>query len=412
MIKAIASFICLTHLLGWVQCSAVTQNKLDKQFSIKLHSAKTTKLGTYYQPETCYFGKIEIGSEKQEFDVLFDMSFDDMIIPNAEDYVPLPYLHHHQGFKTKADGSHTCNTANISISYRGGKFGNIACFDNVTLKTIDAGQRLFKYKFIVAENGYSTIDLSDLRVDGFIGLSPKEMCMGGLYPTFIKSMQINGIIENATFSIYLDGKDNDGEITFGGVNTKHLSEYMSWYPSISSDVWALTMKPVYLGGDVVSCADRFCRAVFSSSVNDFYGPPADVYRIYSLLGVNERNGIPYLIDQTKITTAPNITFVIGKKLYSITPDCYMSKSYESYYLNIFPIKHGDFKSEWILGTNFMSSYVTAYDLDKRQIGIAQVYKPPIEQAPLASYTQPTVIYSTSYGKYSGSKNQAILDDGM
>lgn len=356
---------CLISLISSLgNADASTKDNLIR---IPLNTILTLKKEPFTQPEIIHFTRVSIGTPEQEFKIRFDLSSNELFVPNLERHKLHQFLHYYLGFS--CEESKTCTRLSVQnqILYEGYRFEGDLYDDYVHFPTRNNRTLSYTQKFLGIRNAYG--NLEHIKVDGYFGLGT-SLDTKNRQPGILKSLYQEREIDNLQFSFWFNmvgDVENGGELILGGIDNQRLVGDMIWHQSATKDHWSLKLKPVAVGANLVSCIETTCSAVLSTSVSDIYGPPDDVYRIYDLLGVNLNYGLPFL-NFTMVLKAPTITLMLDNVRYQFAPSSYISSSLYGYYVNIFPKSSGNIENEWILGTSFLSAYYTAFDLTTNQIG--------------------------------------------
>merc|ERR1719334_934974 len=107
------------------------------------------------------------------------------------------------------------------------------------------------------------------------------------------------------------------------------------------------------------------------------GPRSEINAINKKIGGAPIPGGEYLIDCSTISSLPTITFVIGGKAFSLTPEQYMLKiAQQGLEICISALQGMELPSEkgplWILGDVFIGPYYTEFDLGQNRVGFAKM----------------------------------------
>lgn len=343
--------------------------------------------GTLGQPVINYYTQINIGSPAKSFYIQFDTDLQDSFVPHYEWSPFKNNLHYGKGFQCKV--SSTCKKTDhtVTIEYQHCKLTGKPYNDLLTL--VDAQSSSQRYPVSLRQGFLAMSDASDARfknlpVDGFFGLGPR--IHSSTTPNLLVALHNAGYIDNLQFSYWinpvLDSRQG-GELILGGVDVNRFQGKIYWHPiSGLSTRWSIGLQQVILGHQTVSsCAasgPSRCEAVISSATNEIYGPKGDVDRIYGLLNTTRQpsTGLE-LIDCRRLAKLPVLAMVIDGIPYTLLPSNYVRRmttgsifKTETCYVAILPNTDRSNTRTWTLGTNFLGSYYTIFDITYGQVGFA------------------------------------------
>lgn len=366
-IMQLKAFIYTLLLIGLVQlinpvepAASIISIPLEKELSQSLDNPK--------QLDMIHYVNVELGTPGKGFKVKLDLKFNELFVPHYEWTKINPYLHFKTGFLCSKSISCEKLSKDYTIFYEGAQLSGNVCRDILTLHRSNNALVSFPQTFLTVKEAKKR-DLSGDIVDGYFGLGPIQQ--GTKKQGLIKALNDAKLIELMKFSMWFNMNKltrSGGELVLGGVDVSRYNGEISWHRMLSSDIWALNLQYVYLGEKQVSA--QVGRAILSSTTSGIYGPSSMVGKIYNSFSTKEKNGIVY-VDCNMIDIGPMITFIMDNIRYGMHPSNYIIKSLDNKcYLNIFPTTASD--NDWILGTSFLSSYYTVFDITYGQIGFASV----------------------------------------
>ncbi|KYQ60562.1 Lysosomal aspartic protease [Trachymyrmex zeteki] len=106
-----------------------------------------------------------------------------------------------------------------------------------------------------------------------------------------------------------------GELILGGSNPARYEGEFTYVNVTHKGYWQFTMDKVQIGASTV-CANG-CQAIIDTGTSDLAGPSWDIATINELIGVIAPNG-ETIVDCDQISNLPNVDFVIGDKIFSLT----------------------------------------------------------------------------------------------
>lgn len=315
---------------------------------------------TFYQVE------VNLGLPERKFSAAFDISTSDTIVPttNATDHISFE----NDGiYISRKSETSRCVVSYYTTEYRGQRLAGSVYKERLSLKsTNNQSNSVNPFYLMATDERKEFLDACDWKAYLIIGLGPNENNRDGRRG-FVTSLMAAGHINSLQFSISFKDKNQAGQILFGGTDRRLYEGDLSLHKIVSTNEWALNLKPVLLGSEVVGCTAS-CKAILSTMTSDIRGPTEQVSKIYNLLGVVINNGLATLPSATSIVDLPTLTFVIDGKQYSYPPELYTNRAEGVTYLGI--VQDHSLKNDWILGTDFLSKYYTAYDFPGQTVGIA------------------------------------------
>merc|ERR1712039_430181 len=171
-----------------------------------------------------------------------------------------------------------------------------------------------------------------------------------------------------------------GELVLGGVDPAHHGGDFSYVPVIETvpgkwGYWTLAMDDAKVNGKSVTSVRK---AIVDSGTSLLAVPTADIKKIADAVGAKQVLPIPpfnkeYTIDCD--TPGPDIEFVISGKSYTLKKADYVLNEGGKCLLGVLgldvPAPAGPL---YILGDVFMRAYYVKFDVDKKQLGFAQIKK--------------------------------------
>ena len=98
----------------------------------------------------------------------------------------------------------------------------------------------------------------------------------GQLPPFMNAVA-QGTIKDPVYGIFIGGKGNKGEITFGGVNEHHLeAKTMVKTKIVAGDEIVIQMDKLVFGGVELCKKGANCKALIDTGCSSFWGPAASV----------------------------------------------------------------------------------------------------------------------------------------
>ncbi|KYN16999.1 Lysosomal aspartic protease [Trachymyrmex cornetzi] len=212
------------------------------------------------------------------------------------------------------------------------------------------------------------------KFDGILGMGYLEISSKRMTPVFINMIE-QGLVELPVFSIYINRHVNPlyavgGELILGGSNFARYEGEFTYVNVTRKGYWQFTMDKVQIGGSTV-CANG-CQAVIDTGTSTLVGPSWDIATINEQIGVIAPNG-ETIVDCDQISNLPNVDFVIGGKIFSLTSKDYIlifkNKQNEMECISYFQKNYVEYPS-WILSNVFIRRYYTKFDMGHHRMGFA------------------------------------------
>lgn len=292
-----------------------------------------------------YYGEVEIGTPGQPFMVIFDTGSSNLWVPNRKFGVHRIYDH------TKSS-SYKANGTEFNIMYGSGPVSGFLSQDHVKIGDLHINDQYFAEVNVTKGLGPAYY-LG--KFDGILGLAFDSISVDHLKTPFHNLIE-DGKLDEPVFAFYL-GNQKDGELTFGGVDKDHFQGELSYVDVTSVTYWSIVLDAIE-SGDVK--LTNVHKAIVDSGTSLIAGPKEQVAALAAAVGAHKFIMGEYLISCT--TPAPDISFVINGKTYTLTRDEYVIKSGP---VCLFAFMGIDIPAPagplWILGDVFMRKYYTVFD---------------------------------------------------
>ncbi|KAL4116397.1 hypothetical protein PRIC2_011851 [Phytophthora ramorum] len=292
-----------------------------------------------------YYGAISIGSPPQPFSVIFDTGSSNLWVPNKKFGAHKVYDH---------DASHTykANGTEFKIQYGSGPVSGFLSQDELQLGGLTVADQFFAEVNVTKGLGPAYY-LG--KFDGLFGLAFDTISVDHLKTPFHRMIQ-QGLLDDPVFAFYL-GDQKDGELTFGGVDKAHYKGELEYVDVTSATYWSVALDAVETKGEKLTDVHK---AIVDSGTSLIAGPKDQVAKLAKLVGAYKFIMGEYLISCT--AAAPDISFVLNGKTYTLTKDEYTLKSGP---LCLFAFMGIDIPAPagplWILGDVFMRKHYTVFD---------------------------------------------------
>ncbi|KAK4069066.1 hypothetical protein Trihar35433_5645 [Trichoderma harzianum] len=348
-----------------------------------------------------YYADFSIGTPPQKLSFLLDTGSSDTWVNSVKaDLCTEPSVQQSVGefcykqFNPSRSSSYKSSTEDFDISYLDGRriqgtyFKDTVTINNATVKNQQLG-----------------LALISVRGTGIMGLGFQENVAADVkYPTIIDNMVSQNVIPVPAFSLYLnDLQTSQGGILFGGVDTDKFHDGLATLPlqplpASIAKTQDIVMYNVQLNGFKASTVDT--PAVNGSAILDSGStisllPDAVVQAIWKKYGVVNIRGVPIpFVDCGKANSKDTFNFQFTNKtikvpidemvinnLASVQDDIQSDPTLSSLFKGWSGVctfgmssttGYGITSDQFILlGDTFLRSAYVVYDLQNKQIGIAQ-----------------------------------------
>ncbi|XP_071370936.1 nothepsin [Centroberyx affinis] len=316
-----------------------------------------------------YYGEITLGTPEQNFSVVFDTGSADLWVPSS--YCVSEACALHQRFKAFESTTFRHDGRMFGIHYGSGHLLGVMARE--TLKV--AGVTVVNQEFgeAVYEPGATFVMA---RFDGVLGMAYPSLAEILGNPVF-DNMMSQKAVEQPVFSFYLSrksGGDPDGELLLGGTDEALYSGPINWLPVTAKGYWQIKMDSVAVQG-VSSFCPHGCQAIVDTGTSLIAGPTNDILNLQQLIGATPTNIGEYLVDCTRLSSLPHVTFVLGGTEYSLTAERYVRKEVlAGHQLCFSGFQAVDILSPegplWILGDVFLTEFYSVFDRGQDRLGLA------------------------------------------
>jgi len=335
--------------------------------SVQKRSHQVESADTKIVHKTAYYGRIEAGTPRQPFTVVFDTGSGNLMVPST--YCQSRACTMHKRFDRKssataedieADGSRSKKGAprdQITVTFGTGEISGVFLRDDVCI-----GNLCSNVHFVGATD--ETDDpFTSFNFDGVLGLALPEMSQGpdfSLMDHLVRSKKL----KRDLFSVFLsDSAAENSEVTFGDVKQDRMASDMFWEPvSRNTGYWQVQIKDIAINNKPQNlCSD--CQVAVDTGTSQLAGPTEVINDLSSRLDVKG--------DCSNYNDLPNLGFVMGEHVLNLKPQDYVDKDGERCEVALMPLDvpppNGPL---FIFGDPFLRKYYTAYDRERNQVGFA------------------------------------------
>merc|ERR1719375_3116832 len=317
--------------------------------------------------KTAYYGKVEIGTPRQSFTVVFDTGSGNLMVPSTFCHTHAYTMHRRFDRKAsataediEADGSLSKKGAlrdQITVTFGTGEITGVFLQDDVCIGNLCTNI------FFVGATDETDDPFTSFRFDGVLGLALPEMSQGKDF-NFMTHLVENKALKKPLFSVFLSDSDiENSEITFGDIKNEHMATNMVWEPvSRDTGYWQVQIQDITINNKKQSlCAD--CQVAVDTGTSQLAGPTDVINDLSNRLNVKK--------DCSNYKDLPDLGFVMGEHILNLKPQDYVDKGSDGCEVSLMPLDvpppNGPL---FIFGDPFLRKYYTAYDRESNKVGFA------------------------------------------
>jgi hypothetical protein len=317
--------------------------------------------------KTAYYGRVEVGTPKQAFTVVFDTGSGNLMLPST--YCRSRACTMHRRFDRKAsattedieaDGSPSRRGAprdQITVTFGTGEISGVFMQDDVCIGSLCTSVRF------VGATDETDDPFTSFNFDGVLGLALPQMAQGPEFSIMDNLVQSKAL-KQPIFSVFLsDSEAENSEITFGDIKQDHMASDMFWQPvSRPTGYWQVEIADVTIDNKKQGlCKD--CQVAVDTGTSQLAGPTDVINELSRRLNVKT--------DCSNFHQLPTLGFVMGEQILNLKPNDYVDKGPDGCEVSLMPLDvpppNGPL---FIFGDPFLRKYYTAYDRTNNRVGFA------------------------------------------
>ncbi|KAL6193519.1 hypothetical protein ACLB2K_034603 [Fragaria x ananassa] len=349
-----------------------------------------------------FYGEIGIGSPTQTFAVVFDTGSSNLWVPSSRCILSVG-CYFHSKYRATMSSTYTKIGIHCKIPYGSGSVSGYFSGDNVKV-----GDIIVKDQEFVEVTREGFVAFLAARFDGVFGLGFQDISVGEATPVWYNMVQ-QGRMSQKIFSIWLNHDPESpvgGEIVFGGYDWKHFTGDHTYVPISHKGYWQIEVGDIIVADFSTGFCKGGCAAIVDSGTSLLAGPTTVVAQINHAIGAEglaslECKNVVYtygnlmwdylvsglceklpnpvrrsFVNCDNLAAMPDVSFVIGNKTFTLTPEQYILKVEErcsTVCLSGFvaldvPPPQGPL---WVLGALFLGAYHTVFDFGNLRVGFAK-----------------------------------------
>jgi len=216
------------------------------------------------------------------------------------------------------------------------------------------------------------------KFDGILGMGFVTISVDHVTPVWYNIIS-QGLVSSQVFSFWLSqtaSKTQGGELTLGGIDTKRYTGQISYAPLTSETYWEFMVSDFQLNGQSLNwCTSAGCKAICDTGTSLIVGPKKEIDALNVKLGAKVFNGEGIFTSCSVINSLPNITVVINKVNFVLTPTDYVlkitSQGQTDCISGFYGLDLGSLGPLYIMGDVFIATYTTIFDFANERVGWAK-----------------------------------------
>lgn len=313
-----------------------------------------------------YFATVQIGEENTDFRVLMDSGSADFWIPSTS----CQNCGGHAAIGPEISGTFEDTQSEFTVTYGTGDVAGTTVIDDAVI----AGLKLKSLKFGAVTQESNDFSDPSVPFDGLMGLAQSILANQQGVPTPIEQLAAEGQVSSAQMGYHLarlsDG-ENDGEITFGGVDASKYNGSLTEFPNVNNQgFWEGAMDDVSVNGKSLGLSGR--TAILDTGTTLLIAPAPDAEAIHAAIPGARSDGQGGFT--LPCTTNATLSLTFAGTAFNIRPD-------DLTFLPVSDDLKGDCVSgissgtiggvnEWLVGAVFLKNVYFATDVGSNMIGLA------------------------------------------
>jgi hypothetical protein len=310
---------------------------------------------------TQYFGKLEVGTPVQEFNVIYDTGSANTWVYGNKCGHPACKAQGRSKYNMEASTSHQESThETIELNYGSGDVRGTIETETCGIGGIQA--KNYKMITITDVNEGSQQPFTNGRFDGVVGLAFSGVAKNGMQPIMDNMMEHNPDMKMFSFFLGSTPGASGSALYMGGVDqSKTVDQQWRFHAVSREEYWQVKMTKVSIGGaDVITCPDGGCKVAIDSGTSLLTGPSESIRLVTGPIVEKVHE------DCSNYRELPSLSFWIDDVEYPIRGDDYImffkDGTQDVCIVAVTPLDVAAPKGPlWILGDVFMRRYYTVFD---------------------------------------------------
>jgi hypothetical protein len=313
-----------------------------------------------------YFTEIEIGSSNTKMYVLIDTGASGTWVMGSNCKSKACLVHN--TFDPSSSTTYKSTGDVLDFQYGSGTVSGVYGTDTLSLAGFDINMK-------IGVANITSDDFLGFPIDGILGFSRAGQTSPGLMDALVS----NKIITSKIFCIHLNRNSdgtNDGEISFGAVDTSKYTGSINYSPLAQDDgSWTIAIDKIAAGTTNTGVTGAIAYIDTGTSYACVSASAAKL--LHSVIpGSSTNSGGYWLVPcDTKI----NLSFTFSGVTYNIPPEDWIaSGSGDLCFSNFYPKNCLENENAWLLGDLFLKNVYTVFDEDQGRIGKCLLSRPRLD----------------------------------
>jgi len=305
--------------------------------------------------------------------VIFDTGSSNLWIPSSKCPITNIACRTHHRYTESASSTYKANGTSFAIQYGTGSVSGFLSEDVVGIGGLNVKGQTFGEA--LQEPGLTFVVA---KFDGLLGLAFESISVDSAIPLWYNILS-QKLVSSPIFSFWLSQDPTasvGGELTLGGVDSSKYTGSFSYAPLTNETYWEFNFQDFTVGGTSqgwCKSSGGNCDAILDSGTSLIAGPSTFIDALNKKLGATIENG-EGIFNCDKISSLPNVAFVINGNTFQLTPTDYVlkvSSGGATDCLSGFGGFNFPGKPLFILGDVFIAAYTSVFDFAGQRVGWAK-----------------------------------------
>jgi saccharopepsin len=331
---------------------------------ITMRRAPISAVALINQMDTSYYGKIQLGTPLQDFNVIFDTGSADLWVMSTE--CTSAACQGHPRFNASASSTYKQNGTEFSIVYGTGQVAGQIGYD-----TLGFGGLTIKNQGFGETRRAPGSTFMGTPFNGLMGMGFQELSTTKTVTPF-QNLLSQKAITDAIFAFKLNPKSSrsGGQLTLGGLDPSDYEGPITWLPLTRALYWEVSMEHVQLGS--MQLMDP-ARAIIDTGTSLIACPTFMADYLNMLIGAQPTSTGLYVVDCNRVPSLPPLQLTMGGHKFELLGSEYTLR-FDNVCISVFSgldLPTDDGRPMWILGDAFIRKFYSIFDVTNKRVGFAQ-----------------------------------------
>lgn len=321
---------------------------------------------------TNYYGTITLGTPPQTFQVIFDTGAGNLHVPGSRCHDPA-CMRHNRFDALESTSAIQLKSKEDTEAMKPGSprtlvtvhFGTGTLTGDFVADDVCVGGGLCWNTHFIESTAESSSPFASLQSDGIMGLALPILSMTE-HHSMIGQMKKAGVLKQNLIGAFFGGKDEQSDITFGGIRHDLIRSKMVYKPLLKDTpgYWLISMDDFLMDEKPMNiCGDEKCRVAVDTGSSLLTLPSHRFHKLSKQINLNE--------DCSNYHEMPKLGVALGEDILSLDPKDYIRKHGSSCSLKIVPLDVPPPRGPvYIFGDPLLVKYYSVYDYDNMRVGFA------------------------------------------